>query len=104
MAKLNFLKSRTTSLGLHRHHASELAPRVGKRYSFQELDLGSFRLSPAIRNVFQLLLFSLGFLAQLYHKAIMLARNPQGKKEEDSESLDLSLPKFKVERHEYFQT
>jgi len=91
-------------MALNRHHASELAPRVGKRYSFQELDLGSSRLSPAMRSVFQLLLFSLGVLAQLYHESDYVSREPQGKKEEDPESLDVSLPKFKVERHDYFQT
>jgi len=89
-------------MALNRHHACGLAPRVGKRYSFQELDLGSSRLSPAMRSVFQLLLFSLAFWPRSITGVI---DEPVCKgKEEDPESLDVSLPKFKVERHDYFQT
>ena len=89
-------------MALNRHHACGLAPRVGKRYSFQELDLGSSRLSPAMRSVFQLLPFSLAFWP---HSITDVIDEPVCKgKEEDPESLDVSLPKFKVERHEYFQT
>ena len=85
-------------MALYRHHASGLAPRVGKRYSFQELVLGSSRLSPAMRSVFQLLLFSLAFWPRSITGVI---DEPVCKgKEEDPESLDVSLPKFKVERHE----
>ncbi len=89
-------------MALFRHHASGLAPRVGKRYSFQELDLENSRLSPAIMSVFQLLLFSLAFWP---HCITGVIHEPVCKgKEEDPENLDVSLPKFKVERHEYFQT
>jgi hypothetical protein len=57
-----------------------------------------------MRSVFQLLLFSLGVLAELHHESDYVSQEAQGKKEEGPESLDVSLPKFKVERHEYFQT
>jgi hypothetical protein len=57
---------------------------------------------PAISSVFQLLLFSLAFWL---HSTTDVIEEPVCKgKEEDPESLDVSLAKFKVERHEYFQT
>jgi len=57
---------------------------------------------PAISSVFQLLLFSLAFWPRSTTGVI---DEPVCKgKEEDPESLDVSLPKFKVERHDYFQT
>ncbi len=57
---------------------------------------------PAIRSVSQLLLFSLAFWPRSTTGVI---EEPVCKgKEEDSESLDVSLPKLKVEQHEYFQT
>jgi hypothetical protein len=57
---------------------------------------------PAISSVYQLLLFSLAFWP---HSITGVIEKPVCKgKEEDPESLDVSLPKFKVERHEYFQT
>jgi hypothetical protein len=57
---------------------------------------------PAIRSVSQLLLFSLAFWPRSITGVI---DEPVCKgKEENPESLDVSLPKFKVEWHEYFQT
>jgi hypothetical protein len=54
-----------------------------------------------MRSVFQLLLFSLAFWL---HSITDVIDEPVCKgKEEHPESLDVSLPKFKVERHEYFQ-
>jgi len=82
-------------MALNRHHACGLAPRVEKRYSFQELDLGSSRLSPAMRSV---LAFWPPCITGVIHEPVCKG------KEEDPESLDVSLPKFKVERHDYFQT
>jgi hypothetical protein len=57
---------------------------------------------PAIRSVSQLLLFSLAFWP---HSITDVIDEPVCKgKEEDPETLDVSLAKFKVECHEYFQT
>jgi hypothetical protein len=56
----------------------------------------------AMRSIFQLLLFSLAFWPCSITGVI---NEPKCKgKEEDPESLDVSLAKFKVECHEYFQT
>jgi hypothetical protein len=62
----------------------------------------SRNLCPAMTSVFQLLLFSLAFWP---HSITDVIGEPVCKgKEEDPESLDVSLPKFKVERHKYLQT
>ena len=103
MAKLNFLKNK----------ASNTWPSIGTMHVDlpQGLD-GVSHLTkiprkkslkiPEMSNVFQLLLFSLAFWP---HSITGVIDEPVCKgKEEDPESLDVSLPKFKVERHEYFQT
>ena len=89
-------------MALNRHHVCGPAPRVEKRYSSHETSQKKSLKIPAMRSVFQLLLFSLAFWPRSITGVI---DEPVCKgKEEDPESLDVSLPKFKVERHEYFQT
>jgi hypothetical protein len=100
MAKLNFLKNK----------ASNTWPSEGTMHVDlpQGLDcFSSYKISrkkslkiPAMSSVFQLLLFSLAFWPHC-----ITVNEPRCKgKEEDPESLDVSLAKFKVECHEYFQT
>ena len=84
-------------MALNRHHACGLAPRVGWHLSSHETSRKKSLKIPAMSNVFQLLLF---FLAFWPHSTTGVIDEPVCKgKEEDPESLDVSLPKFKVERH-----
>jgi hypothetical protein len=102
MAKLNFLKNKASntwpSEGTMHVDLPQGLEDVTHRTKLRKKSLKI----PAIRSVSQLLLFSLAFWP---HCITGVINEPvcEGK-EEDPESLDVLLPKFKVERHEYFQT
>jgi hypothetical protein len=63
---------------------------------------GKFQIKPCDEKRLPVITFSLAFWP---HCITGVIHEPVCKgKEENPESLDVSLPKFKVERHEYFQT
>jgi len=102
MAKLNFLKNKASntwpSIGTMQVDLPQGLENVIHRLNLRKKSLKI----PAISSVFQLLLLSLAFWP---HCITGVIHEPVCKgKEENPESLDVSLPKFKVERHEYFQT
>jgi hypothetical protein len=103
MAKLNFLKNKASNTWPPKGTMHvDLPQGLVDRYSFQELTLGSSRLSLAMRSVLQLLLFSLAFWPHsITGECNKMSKNV--KEKENSESLDVSLAKFKVDCQDYFQ-
>ncbi len=101
MAKLNILKNKTSNTWPSEGTMHVALPQGLEDVTHRmKLRKKSLKI-PAIRSVSQLFLFSLAFWPRSITDVI---EEPVCKgKEEDPESLDVSLAKFKVECHEYFQ-
>jgi len=69
---------------------------LNDRYSFQELNTGTFQIKSCNEEG---LPFFLGILAPLYHRCNNV--NQDVKEKENSESLNITLAEVKVDCHEY---
>jgi hypothetical protein len=69
------------------------------RYSFQELNTGTFQIKFCNEEHLPVITFFLGILAALYHRCNYVSQDV--KEKENSESLNISLAEVKVDCHEY---
>jgi len=103
MAKLNFLKNKASNTWPSEGTMHVDLPQGLDCFSSYEISRKKSLKIPAMRSVFQLLLFP--WHSGRIVSQVNVINEPRCKgKEEDPESLDVSLAKFKVECHEYFQT